>query len=110
MPAKNPKTGDLESIETASRDELSALQLSRLRWSLQHAYDNVPHYRRALDRAGVVPSDCRSLADLALFPLTTKADLREYTIATVSPMPSYKSLGDGDVADLVAYLLSLKGR
>src|SRR5207249_8206535 len=77
MPAKMPKPGDLEPIETASRDELSALQLSRLRWSLQHAYDNVPHYRRAFDRAGVVPSDCRSLADLALFPLTTKADLRD---------------------------------
>jgi len=77
MPAKKPQSNDLESIETASRDELSALQLSRLRWSLQHAYDNVPHYRRAFDRAGVVPSDCRSLADLALFPLTTKADLRD---------------------------------
>jgi phenylacetate-CoA ligase len=77
MPAKVPKTGDLESIETASRDELSALQLSRLRWSLQHAYDNVPHYRRAFDRAGVVPADCKTLADLARFPFTTKADLRD---------------------------------
>ena len=77
MPTKNPKTGDLESIETASRDELSALQLSRLRWSLQHAYENVPHYRRAFDRAGVVAGDCRSLADLARFPFTTKTDLRD---------------------------------
>ena len=77
MPAKKPQLGDLESIETASRDELSALQLSRLRWSLQHAYDNVPHYRRAFDRAGVVPGDCGTFADLARFPFTTKADLRD---------------------------------
>ena len=77
MPAKKPKPGDLEPIERASRDELSALQLSRLRWSLQHAYDNVPHYRRAFDDAGVAPADCGTLADLARFPFTTKADLRD---------------------------------
>ena len=77
MPAKNPKPGDLEPIETASRDELAALQLSRLRWSLEHAYDDVPHYRRAFDRAGVVPDDCKSLADLARFPFTIKSDLRD---------------------------------
>jgi phenylacetate-CoA ligase len=77
MPAKKPGPGDLEPIESASRDELSALQLSRLRQTLQHAYDNVPHYRRAFDRAGVVPSDCKTLADLARFPFTTKADLRD---------------------------------
>ena len=56
MPAKMPKPGDLEPIEKASRDELTALQLSRLRWSLKHAYDNVPHYRNAFDRAGVGPT------------------------------------------------------
>jgi phenylacetate-CoA ligase len=77
MPAKSPAPGELEPIETASRDELQALQLARLQWSLKHAYDNVPHYRRAFAHAGVHPEDCRSLADLARFPFTTKADLRD---------------------------------
>jgi phenylacetate-CoA ligase len=72
-----PQAGDLEPIETASRDELSALQLERLHWTLQHAYDKVPHYRRAFDTAGVHPDDCNDLADLAKFPLTTKQDLRD---------------------------------
>ncbi len=76
MPVKTPKPGELEPIETASRDELQALQLQRLQWSLQHAYDNVPHYRRAFDEKGVQPADCKTLADLAKFPFTTKADLR----------------------------------
>jgi phenylacetate-CoA ligase len=66
----------LEPIERASPDELQALQLERLRWSLRHAYDNVPHYRAAFDAAGAHPDDCRDLAELAAFPLTTKADLR----------------------------------
>ena len=77
MPAKTPQPGDLEPIEVATREELAALQLARLRWSLQHAYDNVPHYRRVFDRAGIAPADCKTLADLAQFPLTTKADLRD---------------------------------
>ena len=68
---------DLEPIEHASVDELRALQLSRLRWSLRHAYDNVPHYRSAFDAAGVHPEDCRELGDLARFPFTSKHDLRE---------------------------------
>jgi phenylacetate-CoA ligase len=76
MPVKAPKPGELEPIETASRDELQALQLQRLRATLQHAYDHVPHYRQAFDAKGVHPSDCRTLADLAKFPFTTKADLR----------------------------------
>ena len=67
----------LEEIERASRKKLKELQLKRLRWSLAHAYDNVPHYRRKFDAAGVKPKDCRSLADLAKFPFTTKADLRD---------------------------------
>ncbi len=67
----------LEPIEKASADELRALQLERLKWSLHHAYDNVPHYRRKFDEAGVRPGDLRTLADLARFPFTTKADLRE---------------------------------
>jgi phenylacetate-CoA ligase len=73
---KHPEPGELEPIERASRDELQALQLQRLQWTLKHAYDNVPHYRRAFDAKGVHPSDCKTLADLAKFPLTTKADLR----------------------------------
>jgi len=77
MPVKAPRPGDLEPIETASRDELAALQLSRLQWSLQHAYDNVAHYRRAFDAAGVKPQDLRTLADLAKFPFTVKTDLRD---------------------------------
>ena len=67
----------LEPIERASIDELRALQLQRLRWSLRHAYDNSPVYRRKFDAAGVHPDDCRSLADLAKFPFTSKADLRD---------------------------------
>jgi len=73
----SPRAGDLEPIETASRDELTALQLERLRWTLRHAYDNVAHYRSAFDATGVHPDDCRELADLAKFPFTTKADLRD---------------------------------
>ncbi|HEX6793381.1 MAG TPA: phenylacetate--CoA ligase PaaK [Casimicrobiaceae bacterium] len=76
MPAKYPRKGDLEPIETASRDELESLQLQRLQWSLRHAYGNVAHYRKAFDAAGVHPADLRSVADLARFPLTTKEDLR----------------------------------
>jgi len=71
------KTFPLEAIEKAPQKELRALQLERLRWSLKHAYDNVPHYRKKFDAAGVRPQDCRTLADLARFPFTTKADLRE---------------------------------
>ncbi len=73
----SPRPGDLEPIETASRDELTALQLKRLQWTLHHAYENVPHYRDAFDRAGVHPDDCHDLGDLARFPFTSKADLRE---------------------------------
>src|SRR5215472_13573199 len=69
--------GDLEPIERAPAGELRALQLERLRWSLRHAYANVPHYRTAFDAAGVHPDDCKDLADLAKYPLTSKADLRE---------------------------------
>ena len=67
----------LEPIETASRDELQALQLERLKWSLKHAYDNVPRYKAKFDEAGVHPDDLRTLADLAKFPFTTKQDLRD---------------------------------
>ena len=68
--------GDLEPIERASIDELRALQLQRLQWTLQHAYANVPHYRQSFDTAGVHPSDLRQLDDLARFPFLTKQDFR----------------------------------
>ncbi|HEX5428866.1 MAG TPA: phenylacetate--CoA ligase PaaK [Pedococcus sp.] len=61
----------------ATTEELRALQLDRLRWSLRHAYDNVRHYREVFDAAGVSPADLRDLADLARFPFTAKADLRD---------------------------------
>jgi phenylacetate-CoA ligase len=77
VPVKQPRPGDLEPIETASRDELAALQLQRLRWSVQHAYDNVPHYRQAFEAKGVHPGDLKQLADLAKFPFTAKKDLRD---------------------------------
>jgi phenylacetate-CoA ligase len=78
MPVKQPAPGDLEAIETASRDELQALQLQRLQQTLAHAYENVAHYRAAFDAKGVHPADCRTLGDLAKFPFTTKADLRAH--------------------------------
>ena len=67
----------LEPIEKSSVDELRALQLKRLKASLRHAYDNSPVYRAKFDAAGVHPQDCHSLSDLAKFPFTTKADLRD---------------------------------
>jgi phenylacetate-CoA ligase len=71
-----PRREDLDPIEIASRDEIAALQLNRLKWSLKHAYENVPHYRRAFDAAGVHPDDLKQLSDLKKFPFTTKHDLR----------------------------------
>src|ERR1700730_673452 len=76
MTAVSPP-GELEPIETASVDELRALQLERLRWSLRHAYDNVPYYREAFDAAGVHPDDLKDLSGLAKFPFTSKASLRD---------------------------------
>ncbi len=70
-------SAEIEPIEQASRDEISALQVARLKWTLRHAYDNVAHYRRAFDAAGVHPDDVKSLDDLSRFPTTTKDDLRE---------------------------------
>ena len=71
-----PTAGELDPAERMSADELRALQLDRLRWTLRHAYANVPFYRKKFDAAGVSPQDCRSLEDLASFPVTTKDDLR----------------------------------
>nr|WP_092529692.1 phenylacetate--CoA ligase PaaK [Amycolatopsis arida] len=70
-------TVELDAGERLGGDELRALHLKRLQWTLRHAYRNVPHYRRKFDEAGVHPDDCRSLADLAKFPFTTKEDLRQ---------------------------------
>jgi phenylacetate-CoA ligase len=67
----------LDAIETASRDEIAALQRERLAWTLRHAYENVPHYRAAFDKAGVHPADFRDLPDISKFPFTAKQDLRE---------------------------------
>jgi phenylacetate-CoA ligase len=67
----------LDAAETASRDEIQALQRQRLAWSLRHAYDNVPLYRERCDAASVTPDDLRTLPDLAKFPFTTKQDLRD---------------------------------
>ncbi|UWQ96266.1 phenylacetate--CoA ligase [Rhodobacteraceae bacterium M385] len=72
-----PSRDSLDAIEIASRDEISALQLDRLKWSLQHAYDNVPFYKAQFDAAGVHPTDLKSLKDLAKFPFTVKSDLRD---------------------------------
>ncbi|HZF81271.1 MAG TPA: phenylacetate--CoA ligase PaaK [Rubrivivax sp.] len=77
MPVRGPAPGDLEPIEQASRDELQALQLRRLQDTLRRAYQHVAYYRQAFDAAGVHPGDCRQLADLAKFPFTTKAHLRD---------------------------------
>ncbi|MCL4766729.1 MAG: phenylacetate--CoA ligase [Hyphomicrobiaceae bacterium] len=72
-----PRRQDLDPIEIASRDEIAAMQLIRLQRTLRHVYDNVPHYWKKFDAAGVHPDDLGSLDDLAKFPFTTKADLRE---------------------------------
>ncbi len=73
-----PQPGDLDPIETAPVDDLRALQLERLQWSVRHAYDNVAHYRGSFDEAGVHPDDITSLADLAKLPFTTKSTLRDH--------------------------------
>ncbi|MFD4117223.1 phenylacetate--CoA ligase PaaK [Streptomyces niveus] len=70
-------TDELDAGELLARDELEALQLTRLRATLRHAYERVPFYRESFDAAGLRPDDCRSLADLARFPFTAKTDLRD---------------------------------
>jgi phenylacetate-CoA ligase len=74
MPARET----FDPIETASRDEIAALQLERLKWTLHHAYSNVAHYKKAFDKAGVRPGDLKTLDDLPKFPFTVKDDLRAY--------------------------------
>ncbi|NDZ12393.1 phenylacetate--CoA ligase [Variovorax sp. WS11] len=77
MPVKRPAPGELEPIEAASRDEIAALQLQRLKATLQRAYDQVPHYRQAFEARGVHPDDLKQLSDIAKFPFTVKKDLRD---------------------------------
>ncbi len=77
MTVKKPVPGDLDPIETASRDEISALQLDRLKWSVRHTYDNVAPYRAKCEAKGVHPDDLKCLADLGKFPFMTKLDLRD---------------------------------
>jgi phenylacetate-CoA ligase len=73
----SPNKADLDAIEIASIDEIRALQLKRLKWSLRHAYDNVPMYKERFDAAGVHPDDLQQLSDLSKFPFTYKNDLRD---------------------------------
>jgi phenylacetate-CoA ligase len=77
MTTRQPQPGDLEPIELASRDEISALQLQRLQWTLTHSYNNVVSFKQKCDSKGVHPSDLKTLTDLAKFPFTTKTDLRD---------------------------------
>ena len=77
MPVRTPSPAVLEPIETASRDELAALQLARLKSTLAHAYDKVPHYRKTFDAKGVKPGDLKQLGDLSKFPFLVKSDLRD---------------------------------
>ena len=72
-----PDLNTLDPIEIASHDEIQALQLERLKWSVRHAYDNVPFYKNSFDAAGVHPDDIKELSDLAKFPFTVKTDLRD---------------------------------
>jgi phenylacetate-CoA ligase len=78
MTSKMPLPGELDPIETASRDEISALQLERLKWSVRHTYDNVEPYRKKCEAKGVHPDDLKCLADLGKFPFMTKTDLRDH--------------------------------
>ncbi len=78
MTVKKPLPGDLEPIETASREEISALQLDRLKWSVRHTYDNVEPYRKKCLEKGVHPDDLKTLSDISKFPFMTKLDLRDH--------------------------------
>ena len=77
MVRRVPDQNELDPIETASVDELRSLQFDRMQWTLQHTYKNVAPYRKKCEKAGVEPGDLKSLEDLALFPCTTKEDLRQ---------------------------------
>ena len=87
----SPRREDLDAIEVASRDEIAALQLKRLKWTLRHVDDNVPHYWKKFDQAGVHPDDLNSLDDLAKFPFTVKEDLRVNYPFGLFAVPAEKS-------------------
>lgn len=86
----SPNKSDLDPIEVASRDEIMALQLERMKWSLRHAYDNVAMYRKRFDDARVHPDDLKELKDLAKFPFTYKNDLRDNYPFGLSAVPKEK--------------------
>lgn len=104
-----PKKSDLDPIEIASCDEIQALQLERLKWSLRHAYDNVPMYKKRFDENGVHPDDLKSLADLAKFPFTYKDDLRNnypfglFAVPREQIMRIHASSGTTGKATVVGY-------
>src|SRR4030081_1822390 len=79
---------EMDDAERASRDEIIALQTKRMAWTLAHAYDNVAHYKKAFDKAGVTPKDFRQLSDLAQFPFTVKTDLRDNYPFNMFAVPS----------------------
>jgi phenylacetate-CoA ligase len=104
-----PNKADLDPIEIASLDEIQALQLERLKWSLKHAYDNVPMYKKRFDEKGVHPDDLKSLADLAKFPFTYKDDLRDnypfglFAVPREQIMRIHASSGTTGKATVVGY-------
>ena len=104
-----PNPADLDPIEIASLDEIQALQLERLKWSLRHAYDNVAMYRKRFDDAGVHPDDLKSLSDLAKFPFTYKDDLRNnypfglFAVPREQIMRIHASSGTTGKATVVGY-------
>ena len=77
MATAQPHSSGLDRIETASRDEIAGLQLERMKWSIRHAYENSPFYRKQFENHGAHPDDLKTLADLAKFPFTVKQDLRD---------------------------------
>ena len=77
MATAQPHSSGLDRIETASRDEIAGLQLERMKWSIRHAYENSPFYRKQFENHGVHPDDLKTLTDLAKFPFTVKQDLRD---------------------------------
>ncbi|MBT5039311.1 MAG: phenylacetate--CoA ligase [Rhodospirillaceae bacterium] len=85
-----PDRASLDAIETASRDKISSLQLERLKWSLGHAYDNVPHYKEKFDAAGIAPGDLNDLSDLGKFPFMVKDDLRQNYPFSMFAVPRQK--------------------
>ena len=104
-----PKKTDLDPIEIASRDEIEALQIKRLKWSLLHAYQNVPMYKSRFDAAGVHPDDLNSLSDLSRFPFTQKDDLRQnypfglFAVPREQIMRIHASSGTTGKATVVGY-------